>query len=171
MAIQFGRCSSDNDYARIASFMVERRRDLHPSLCTIEMVTMIYRYMTDGHLIYVKDDDGRIVGACAYYLGTPEEDFRDRGTALIDLAILDESLRGSRIFLNGLRYTINSIADSHPEVETVRFCALSDHPYLCRLYAKFARYVGTREGSVGEESVFSEEIGQIRTTLNRLHPV
>ncbi|QMV39770.1 hypothetical protein [Cohnella cholangitidis] len=171
MAIRFGRCTDDNDYARVALFMVERRRDLHPSLCTIDMVTMLYAYMTEGQLHYSEDENGRIVGAGAYYLGTPEEEFRDRSFALLDVTIVDKARRGTRLFLKGLQYMINHIADSHPEIETVRLCALSDNTYLCKLYAKFARFEGTKDGKVGQESVFSGQIHHIRYILNRLLPL
>lgn len=135
------------------------------------MVTLLYGYMSDGQLHYGMDDDGRIVGASGFYIEPPEEGVRDRGSVLIDVGIIDKNRRGTRLFLKGMQYMIGHISENHPEVEVVRLCALSDNPYLCRLYAKFAGFEGTREGSVGQESVFSGEIRQIRYILNRLNPL
>ena len=171
MAVTFTRCVEDNDYAKVALFMVERRRDLHPSLCTIDMVTLMYGYMADGQLHYGMDEDGQVVGASGLYFEESEKDARARNTALLDICIVDKERRGSRVFARGLQYMINYLSEYHPEVEVVRLCALSDNSYLCKLYAKFARFEGTRKGSVGQESVFSEEIHQIRYILNRLNPL
>jgi len=171
MAIHFARCAEDDEYAKVSSFMIDRRRDLHPSLCAVDMVTMLYGYMTDGQLHYGIDDEGRIVYACAYYLGSPEENFTNLDTVIFDVMISDKNRRGTRLFLYGLRYFLEHVTASHPEAQFVRFCALSENTYLCNLYAKFARYEGTREGSVGQESVFFMEIPQIRYTLPRFFPL
>ncbi|WP_372635910.1 GNAT family N-acetyltransferase [Cohnella sp.] len=171
MTIRFRGCVEDDDFAQVSLYMVEHRRDLHPSLCTIDMVTILYGYMSDGHLHYGVDEDGRIVGASGFYIQPSEEGVRDRASVLIDVGIVDKERRGTRLFLRGMRHMIDYVSDHYPEVEVVRLCALSDNPYLCKLYAKIAPFEGTREGSVGQESMFSGEIHRIRYILNRLNPL
>jgi len=171
MTVTFQRCVEDNDYAKVSLFMVERRRDLHPSLCTVDMVTLLYGYMADGQLHYGVNGDGQVVGASGLYFEELEKGAQARSSALLDICIVDKERRGSRVFARGLQYMIEHISEHHPEVEVVRLCALSDNPSLCKLYAKFARFEGTREGSVGQESVFSAEIPHIRYILNRLNPL
>ncbi|MFC4597751.1 hypothetical protein [Cohnella hongkongensis] len=171
MTIRFGRCVEEEEFAKVSLYMIERRRDLHPSLCTIDMVTLLYGYMTEGQLHYGMDEEGRVVGVSGFYIEPPEEGVRDRGCVLIDVGIVDKERRGTRLFLKGMQHMIDHVSEHHPEVGVVRLCALSESSYLCRLYAKFARFEGTREGSVGQESVFSGELRQIRDILNRLNPL
>jgi len=167
MTIHFKRCSSEDDLAEVSLFLLDRRRDLHPSITTLDMVTLLYQYMTQGYLHCGVDRDGRVVGASAYYAGTPEEEFADRTFALIDIVILDKAYRGSRFFLNSLDYMIGTIRKDHPDVEEVRFAALADNRYLCKLYAKFAVFLHSREGTTGTELVFSERIDKLCTTLQK----
>lgn len=167
MTIHFKRCSSEDDLAEVSLFLLDRRHDLHPSITTLDMVTLLYQYITQGHLHCGMDRDGRVVGAFAYYVGAPEEEFADRTFVLLDIVILDKAYRGTRFFLNCLDYMEDCIRKDHPEAEKARFAALADNGYLCKLYAKFATPCYSREGASGTEMVFSERIDKICSTLQK----
>jgi len=167
MTIQFKRCVSEDELAEVSLFLLDRRHDLHPSIATLDMVTLLYQYITQGHLHCGMDRDGRIVGAFAYYVGAPEEEFADRTFVLIDIVISDRAYRGTRFFLNCLDYMEVIVRKDHPEVDKARFAALADNSYLCKLYAKFAAPCCRREGVSGPEMVFSERIDKICSTLRK----
>jgi ribosomal protein S18 acetylase RimI-like enzyme len=169
--MQSTRCTRDEDYAKVSLFLLANRRSLHPSFSTMDTIMMLYSYITDGHLIQVTDTDGRVIAMCAYYLGTPERDYVDQEVAFIDVAIVHPEHRGSRIFIVGLKYTFQSILAAHPEVREIRFAALSENKYVCKLYAKIAKFSHTREGSSGEETVFRAKVDEINAFLTKFYHV
>ncbi|KRE72956.1 hypothetical protein [Paenibacillus sp. Soil750] len=167
MTLSYQRCVSDDDFAKASLFMLAHKRDLHASYSTLEMVTLIYSYVTQGNLICARDADNRVVGIVAYYYGTPEQEFQDKEVALIDIAIADRGYRGSRLFVQGLQYLVNEIIEVHPEIQELRLAALAENDYLRRLYAKFTSTRFEREGTHGKEVVFCEKINKIRDILKK----
>lgn len=171
MTIGYRRCASDEDFAKVSLFALANKRDMHLAFGTLDMVTLLCTYMTQGHLLYITDADNRVIGILAYYHGTPEEQFKDREVAFADMAIMDKAYRGTRLFLNGLHYMVEQMVEAHPEVQELRFMAFSENTYLCRLYSKFMTSNYTREGLLGEETVFCVKIHRLRTTLNEVYKV
>ena len=171
MTIHCQRCESDDDYAKVSLFLLAHKHDLHPAISTLEMVSLIYSYVTQGHLVKVTDADNQVIGAAAYYFGTPDQEFLNQEVALLDVAIFDQARRGTRAFLQGLQYLVREIVDGNPAVKEIQLAAQADNHYLCRLYGKFARASFTREGSHGQEIVFSEKIVEIQLFLNRFNTV
>jgi hypothetical protein len=167
MTLSYLKCVSDDDFAKASLFMLAHKRDLHASYSTLEMVTLIYSYVTQGNLICAKDADNRVIGILAYYFGTPEQEFQDKDIALVDMAIADRGYRGSRLFVQGLQYMVNEIIEVHPEVQELRLAALAENDYLRRLYAKFTSTRFERDGTHGKEVVFCEKINNLRVTLTK----
>lgn len=171
MSAIFHTCLTDEDFAQASLFVLAHKRDLHPSYSTMEVITLLYSYLTQGNMITVKDAEERIIGVGAYYYGTPDQEFKDRDVALLDMAIIDSVHRRTRLFVQGLQYMVNSIIEGHPEVQEIRLAAMSENEYLCRLYGKFAKACNIREGTHGEETVFCEKINTLRDTLMKFHKV
>jgi hypothetical protein len=167
MATYFRRCQNDEELAKISLFILNNRHDLHPSYSTLDMVALLYSYITEGILVYTVDDQNKVLGASAYYLGTREHNFEDRHIAYVDIVIVDKTERGTRVFIQGLIYLIDHISHTHPDVEEIQFSALSDNKYICKLYGKFAKASYTRDGAIGEETVFSEKISILKHQLKR----
>ncbi|GIP40222.1 hypothetical protein J31TS4_35020 [Paenibacillus sp. J31TS4] len=165
------RCTEEEEYAQVSLFALKNRHELHRAFGTVDMVTLLYDYMTLGHLLYIADEDRRVIGVTAYYHGTPEADFRDKEVAHAEIAILDRAYRGTRQFLKGLNFLVEEIMKTHPEVQDLRFTAFSENKYLCRLYSKFSKISHTREGLLGEETIFSVNVYQLRTSLDTVYKV
>lgn len=171
MATYCGRCESDEDFAKASLFAIENKHELHSSYYTLDMVSLLCTYMTQGHMLYIADDEHRMIGLLGYYHGTPEKQFEDKDVVLADTAIMDRAYRGTRLFLKGLRYMVGQIIEKHPDVQVLRLVSLSDNAYLCGLYAKFAEPDYTREGPAGEETVFCVKIHQLKSILYRKYKV
>ena len=152
-------------------FLFANKRSLHPSYSTMDVVQLLYSYITDGHLVQVTDENRRIVGLGAYYVGTPEQEFADKDVAFVDVAIAHPEYRGTRVFLKGLAYMVACIRSDHPGVRELRLAALAENEYNCKLYAKFAKLSHIREGSLGEEVVFTTGIEEISAFLTRFYHV
>ncbi|SDE44509.1 hypothetical protein SAMN02799630_03387 [Paenibacillus sp. UNCCL117] len=167
----FMPCESDEDFARASSFMLEHRYDLHPSFGTLDVVTLMYGYITEGHLLLAIGEGGALAGIAAYYQGTREQEFRDREVALVDMVIFGREHRGTRMFLMGLNYLIDHITEKHPEVTEIRLAALASNGYLCRLYGKIMDRCGSRMGTHGEEIIFCSKVNNFRAILEKWNKV
>ncbi|MDF2661184.1 MAG: hypothetical protein K0Q94_3975 [Paenibacillus sp.] len=166
MSAHFQHCVADDDYAKIGLFLLQNKQDVHPSFTTLDAISLLYSYLTDGHLYLALDTDQRVIAASAYYHGTAEQEFQDTNIALIDIVIVDPAYRGTRLFLNGFRRMVHDIAAAHPEVEEIRLAALAENEYLCRLYARLTESRYEREGNLGKEIVFCVKINRIKAILN-----
>lgn len=171
MLAHFKRCEQEAELARICLFILDHKRDLHPSYTTMDMVELLYSYATDGHFLYITDVSGTIIGATAYYQGTPELEFRDKNIAFVDIAIIAHNHRGTRLFVKGLYFLAAQVRKRHPEVEEIRLVALAENHYNCRLYAKFAELRYERDGVIGREKVFSVEIHSLLSSYNGFNHV
>lgn len=161
------RCTSDEDMAQVSLFILERKRDLHPSFSTLDIVGLLYSYFTQGHLLLALDSADRLIGVTAYYHGTTEEQFQDQEAAYVDIVIFDQAHRGTRLFMKGLRYLVGQIIEQHPQVREIKFAALQENDYLCRLYSKITSSSYIREGSIGTEIVFCANIHSLWTSLDK----
>lgn len=164
-------CNRDEEYAQATLFLLAHRRDLHPAFTTIDTVSLIYTYMTEGHLFQVTNEHGQIIALSAYYHGTPEQNFQDTHLAFIDIALADPAYRGSRLFVRGLHELVRAITACHQEVQELRFAALHTNAYNLKLYAKFARPVEIRAGRLGAEQVFAAPIDELHTMLSKWNKV
>ncbi|MDG0810179.1 hypothetical protein [Cohnella rhizosphaerae] len=163
-ALQCAVCETDDDFAQASLFLLDHMRDVHPSFSVLDTVTLVYHYIAEGFIVLVRDG-GEAVGLGAYYHGTREEAFADKEIALIDLALAARSRRGTRVFADGFGFMLRAISERHPEVREVRLAAQSDNRYLNRLYAKFARPYGVRDGALGEETLYAGPIEHILSML------
>lgn len=171
MAITFRRCETEQELADVSLFILARRRDLSPSFITLDTLGMLYRYMTQGELHAAFDEEARIVGALALYIGTPESDYTDKQVAYVDMIVLDPARKGTRTFLRFLNYMAAYMREAHPETTHARFIAQSNNAYLGRLYGKFARPVDTRDDKDGQVTIFFGEISYIRDVLSLYYTV
>jgi hypothetical protein len=160
----------DADLGKVSLFFLENIPELHVGFTTLDAVSLLYSYITEGPLLQV-EEDGKVVGVAAYYVGTPERQFEDRETIFADMVVVDRAYRGTRLFYRGLRYMVGHIMQEHPEAMELRLAALSENTYVCRMYAKFTTPICTRMGKMGEETIFGGEIGKIWTILNRVKSI
>lgn len=171
MTIACRRCTHDDDFAKVSLFWLANKHDVHRSFVTLDIVSLLCSYATQGHLLYIADDESRVVAILAYYHGTPEKEFQDKEIVRVDIAILERAYRGTRFFLKGFRSIVDQIMEAHPDAQEFQFVAFSENAYLCRLYSKFAAVSYTRNGELGEETVFCVKIHHLKATLYDLYKV
>lgn len=171
MTIICKSCVSDEDFAKVSLFALEHKREMHPSFFTLDMVSSLVTYMMQGHLLFTEDESGKVTGISAYYHGTPEEEFQNRHVAMLDMAIIEKTRRGSRIFAKGLRFMVEQIAANHPEVDELHLKTLADNVYLRSMYSKIAKETGTYDGAVGKETFFCVKLHRLKATLTSRYKV
>ncbi|WP_338553131.1 hypothetical protein [Paenibacillus sp. KS-LC4] len=167
----FKRCENDEEYAKASLFLLKHRRDLHPAYTTMDTLTLLYSYLTEGQLVVALNEQHQVIAITAYYCGTPEQDFQDKEIAFVDMVIVEHIHRGTRLFAEGLGFLVHHVMASHPEVKELRLAALSENKQLCRMYGKFIEEKYKREGALGEETVFGGDIRKIGTMLRKTNPV
>lgn len=59
----------------------------------MDMVALLYSFITEGNLVCIANDDGRVLGASAYHIGTQERNFEDQEVAFVSMAIMDRAGR------------------------------------------------------------------------------
>jgi len=160
-------CNDDHNLAKAALFIMEHKHTIHPAYTTTDMVALIYGYVTNGHIITVKDGNGDIIGITAFFIGTEDEQFRNKQIAYVDVAVCTKEYKLSRIFMRGLSYLIRTLATEYPTVEQVQFAALIENEYLCKLYGKLTTSHFDRPGTIGDERVFSAPISHFQSFLTK----
>ncbi|MBB6635260.1 hypothetical protein [Cohnella thailandensis] len=165
MAIRYSLCVTDDDFARASLFILDNRRDLHPAYDVLSTVSMLYQSIAEGHLVKAENEAGQLIGLSIYQLRKRMDEKGERTVAFAGIAAADRNYRGSRIFVGGLKYMTSTIKEKHPEAAEFELAAFSDNRYLCELYSKFARKVGTEEHELGEMSIYRATIDEIRTRM------
>lgn len=165
MATSIKLCTSDDDFSKASIFMIDHQKDIHPSYTTLDMVSLVYSYITQGYIISVTNTANEIIGLVSYFHGTVEKEFKDKEIAYIDLALLSRDYRGSYVFYKGLLYLVTYILNQLPEVKELRLEALKENTNLCKLYSKFTSPLYEKDSERGKIIVFSEEIKKVETIL------
>ncbi|MCU6708684.1 GNAT family N-acetyltransferase [Paenibacillus sp. J5C_2022] len=152
-------CLCDDDYARFARFYIAHSKEFHSLYSLHDALLYVMDTVTSSRLMLLDNEDGQLSAFIQYR-------YEDNGTvALIDSAILERTYRSSRIFFTGFRDIVRQIDLENESVCRVRFHALTDHAYLNRLYGKFARRIGEREGTNGRENVYETSMQELRRYL------
>jgi hypothetical protein len=169
--LQHQRCTNDEDFAKFSLFFLQHKYDLHLSFSTLDTISFLYSYLTQGHLFMTLDSTGQVIGIAAYYHGTQDQEFKNKDIAVVDMAIFDRAYRVTRLFVRGLTYLVNSIIETHPEVQELHLVALSENAYLCKLYAKLTNLNYIRDGYLGKETVFCVKVHSLMGILKNFEKV
>ncbi|CAG7644312.1 hypothetical protein ACFQI7_09570 [Paenibacillus allorhizosphaerae] len=163
MTLHFKKCTSDDDYAQVSIFFLKHRLELRLDFETIDTVSTLYGYLTKGHLGRVTDSEGETTAIVGYYYGTPEGEYEDTHTVLVDLAILARAKRNTFAFVRGLQQLVRTIREEKPEVRQFQFLAQAENQYLRKLYPKIADLVAVEEDKLR----YRTDIDKLQAYLNR----
>ena len=166
MPIRFRWCRSDEDYARFTVFYIRNRHLFHEHFSLVESLCHILQTITDTEIMLIEDEQEGIVGWGHY--GTVDCGYEPdpEGSILFmhSIIVAPES-RSHRLFWHGFRALVSQVAEDQPQVREFRFLALRDNAYLNRLYSKFARVTGQREGMHGDENIYVTGFEELKRYL------
>lgn len=166
---KFRMCTSDADYAKFTLYFIRHRREFHPFFTLYDTLSHIFVTLPHARIILVEDLNDNVIGWGHYqYYSADYQDDPQGEIVLVNSVILDQKFRSSRLFIHGFRHLANQIAEENPSIKLFQFSAREDHPYLNRLYSKFAQPIGKREGYNGTENIYSTEFERLLFYLN--HP-
>lgn len=172
MAITMKTCKEESDYAQYMKFFLTNRHFIQPVYPVKFVVELMAVQVLHGHIIMGMDEQGQVVGATAYYFGTPDRDFVNRDQVYIEITLMNESFRGTTAFMQGFLYLVEEIERSGLPVREVLFFANSGSDYLRKLYSKFSNTVAHQTLNGVEQDVylipFDRFAAYIRTFDRRL---
>jgi hypothetical protein len=167
MSAHFRSCTSEEDYVQFTLFFIRNRLDFNRRFSLNDALFNVLETIHDSKIILVVDELDQVVGWGHYQYVTTEHEPDPQGEIVfIHSVILIPEYRSSRVFFTGFRYLVNQIIGENPQVKQVQFFAQMENVYLNRLYAKFARIIGQRDGYHGRENVYATEIGPLSAYLS-----
>ncbi|MFF2483838.1 GNAT family N-acetyltransferase [Paenibacillus sp. NPDC058071] len=152
-------CLCDDDFASFARFYIAHSREFHSQYSLPDALLYVLDSLSSFRLMLLDNKDGQLSAFILYQ-------YEDNGAAVfIDSAILASPYRSSRVFFLGFRDIVKQIGVENGNASRMRFHALADQAYLNRLYSKFARRIGEREGTNGHENVYETSMQELRQYL------
>lgn len=148
-------CESDYDYARFARYYLAESYQFDRELTFTGTIAHLVTTLHESRLLLFDDERGEL----SAYLQYKFED--DGATVFFDSAILSHSFRSGTAFYRGFGDVVRWIGRENGDVELVRFHVLTNEVYLNRLYAKFATFLGEREGGNGREVVYETPFSEL----------
>ncbi|QJD85615.1 GNAT family N-acetyltransferase [Cohnella herbarum] len=167
MLAHYRNCQSDEDYAQFTLYFIRNRKDFNRQFSLADALVHVLESIPNSCIILITDKIGAMIGWGHYRYLNSENEFDPAGEIVfVNSVIVHPSYRGGRLFIQGFRYMVQQIVSENGAVKYFQFCAQIDNLYLNRLYAKFSRVIGQREGYYGIENVYSADIGQLLQYLN-----
>lgn len=165
MPVQLRRCESDEDYARFTLHFIRNRTEFSSRFLLMDALEYVMHSFQQSHTLLLEGEDGKLCGWVQYRYIEEEEENAPPGSrgdiAFVESVAINPEHRRSRAFFKGFRDLVGRIACENGRVKAVHFHALADNAYLNRLYAKFARPIGEREGYGGTENVYAADINRL----------
>ncbi|MFD0960249.1 hypothetical protein [Paenibacillus chungangensis] len=112
------------------------------------------------------DEEDEVVGAFGYIHGTGERNYENVHVIQLQVAYIKEGHRCTRLFLEGLRYLSEFLAERDEGVREIRFWAGVD-AYSERLFSKFARQTARIESERGILCGYVVTVPELRDYLAR----
>ncbi|WP_068775877.1 hypothetical protein [Paenibacillus sp. FJAT-26967] len=168
MRAQYRICETDEDLAQFTLFFIRNRHDFSVHFTLYDAIVHTLETIRASRIMLVLDPSGLTIGWGYYrYLDRNNEHHPQGEIAFIDSVIISKAYRGSRVFMEGFHRLVQVMVEENTQVKVIQFCALADHPYLNKLYSKFADHTGEREGYYGQENIYSAEINRLKNYLNQ----
>ncbi|MFS0725579.1 GNAT family N-acetyltransferase [Paenibacillus sp. 1P07SE] len=165
MAIRFTWCRSDADYARYVLYYIRNRHLFSERMNLLDTLFHVLTSLQETRILLILSEDD-LIGWGQF--GIVGESYRPdpEGTIMfMHSTVVDPAFRSNGLFLRGFRELIDSVAGETPQIREFHFFAQRDNAYLNRLYGKFARVIGQREGLHGEENIFATGMDELKRYL------
>ncbi|MCM3568641.1 hypothetical protein [Neobacillus mesonae] len=154
MSYKYRKCNTEEDFEHFSEFYVKRRHHTNPPLGLSYILTDISLLIQFGHIILGSNLKGEPIGFVSYFYGTPQNDFEDQETLLINVAMVDPKYRNSRAFIRGFQFLIDSVLESEYSIDYVTFYAFQDDLFLQKLYSQFATVITEQDHPLKKQDVY-----------------
>ena len=161
-AYEMKNCQPNADRQAVIDLFYAVKEELYlPDRSAVEkMVDLIFAHggVVGGYYA------GQLVGAMGYFFGDPSEQFADKSILFMYVGAILPEHRGSRLFLQGLRFSLRQMQAT--PVAQIRLQAEAANSFTNRLYSRFAKPVGRSRSLRGVEVItYGNELGAALRTL------
>lgn len=155
---------------KCVDFVLRHRRDFYPAYNLGLILKFLSEAMHHGELVAGLNEKGEIVGIAGYVYGTPEKKFIDKHRVQFELVCITQAYRKTGLFFQGLRQVVANLTQAETDVREIEFYAPANHPYLRKLFSKFATLTSTIQTKFGLEDLFLVTIENLTRYCDRLKP-
>lgn len=149
MSFYFAVCRTEMYQQKYLEFLLEHHDRLHlPYSFPVAFSFLASPVLMGRECFLCFNGEDEVVGAFGYIHGTGERDYEDMHVLQIQVFFLLPEYRGTLLFIKGLQFMTQHIAQLKDEVEELRFWTPADD-YLRRLFAKVAEPAASRETVFG----------------------
>lgn len=152
--ITFAKCQEEAQLEKCVDFVLCHRREFYPAYDLGQVLTFLSVSMNQGEIITAFSEDGEILALTGYIFGTPEKKYTDKHRIRIELVCIAAEYRRTGLFLRGLKYLLNHLAQIEPDVREIEFYIPAHRYDLRNLFAKFATLTSTVQTKLGMEDLF-----------------
>ncbi|WP_409344944.1 GNAT family N-acetyltransferase [Paenibacillus sp. MBLB4367] len=168
MLAQYRNCQSDDDYAQFTLYFICNRKNFNHQFSLADALVHVLESIPNSRIVLITDKMGVMIGWGHYRYINAENEFDPAGEIVfVNSVIVHPSYHSSLIFAEGFRHLVQQIAAENSCVNYLQFCAQIDNEYLNRLYRKFSRIIGQREGYYGIENVFQANFEELLQYVKR----
>ncbi|WP_336776896.1 hypothetical protein [Paenibacillus sp. MMO-58] len=149
MLATFSVCTTEVCQQKYMDFLLENYEDLRLPYPFLVAFGFIASPILMGQECFLcLDSGGEVIGAFGFIHGTGEGNYEDRHVVQLQVALISESYRRTRVFLQGLQTLAKHLNELNEAVSGLVFWTGMDD-YAIRLFNKFAERIGDGELAVG----------------------
>ncbi|MFT9849466.1 hypothetical protein [Aneurinibacillus sp. REN35] len=163
MSYYFSICSSAMYQQKYLEFLLEHYNQLHlPYSFPVALSFIASPILMERESFLCFNEEHEVIGAFGYIYGTGENDYEDTHIIQMQIVFLQEEYHGTTVFLKGLQFLTQYLAQLDQEVTEFHFWAPAD-AYLRQLFTKIAQKVSSSETAFGTIDEYHASFSAWRT--------
>lgn len=169
MSYEFRVSEFEMDHEAYMDFLLRHHNDLNlPYTFGMKLSFISSPLFLGKAMLIINEESYDMVGAAGFGYGTGPGDYEDQHICQIEVAFIEKELRGSTLFVQGLRALVHAIKAGNPDVRQVQFWASAAEEELDRLFAKFLALPGSTKSIVNHLALFTIPFHELEAYCNRL---
>lgn len=169
MPFEFRISNFEMDHEAYMDFLIRHHDELNLPYPFAMKLSFISSPLFLGKAMLVIDEVSyRMVGAAGFGYGTGPGNYEDRHICQVEVAFIEEHLRCTSLFAQGLRALVDAIQSDNPDVRQVQFWTSTTEDRLNRLFAKFLALPGSARTVVNSLALFTVPFDELEAYCSRL---
>jgi hypothetical protein len=169
MSFEFRICEFEMDHEAYMDFLLSHHDELNlPYPFAMKLSFISSPLFLGKAMLVINEESYHMVGAAGFGYGTGPGDYEDKHICQIEVAFIEEGLRRTSLFVQGLHALVHAIKEGNPDVRQVQFWASAADYRLDRLFAKFLALPGSTKSIVNDFALYTVPSHELEAYCNRL---